>query len=168
MYLQSIVKYQHLDKGSVWDNGRTEKNTCPLCQYRGEDRVKETSKQEAWGKHLSFQGHIFYCTRGPGSNLRTPFPQQLQENDRMHWEAKFCVSIAISSMTNLDSILKSRDITLPTKVRLVKTMVFPVVMYGCESQTVKKAECDLFGGKNELNFSHRKFQLWQKPFHVFL
>ena len=44
-------------------------------------------------------------------------------------------------MTNLDSILKSRDITLPTKVRLVKAMVFPVVIYGCESWTVKKAEC---------------------------
>ena len=44
-------------------------------------------------------------------------------------------------MTNLDNILKSRDITLPTKVHLVKTMVFPVVMYGCESWTVKKAEC---------------------------
>ena len=44
-------------------------------------------------------------------------------------------------MTNLDSILKSRDITLTTKVRLVKTMVFPVVMYGCESWTIKKAEC---------------------------
>ena len=44
-------------------------------------------------------------------------------------------------MTNLESIFKSRDITLPTKVRLVKAMVFPVVMYGCESWTVKKAEC---------------------------
>ena len=44
-------------------------------------------------------------------------------------------------MTNLDSILKNRDITLPTKDRLVKAMVFPVVMYGCESWTVKKAEC---------------------------
>ena len=45
------------------------------------------------------------------------------------------------AMTNLDSILKSRDITLPTKVRLVKVMVFPAVMYGCESWTIKKAEC---------------------------
>ena len=44
-------------------------------------------------------------------------------------------------MTNLDSIFKSRDITLPTKVHLIKAMVFPVVMYGCESWTVKKAEC---------------------------
>ena len=46
-------------------------------------------------------------------------------------------------MTNLDSILKSRDITLPTKFRLIKAMFFPVVMYGCESWTVKKAECDV-------------------------
>ena len=46
-------------------------------------------------------------------------------------------------MTNLDSILKNRDITLPTKVRLVKAMVFPVVMYGCESWTIKKAECQI-------------------------
>ena len=44
-------------------------------------------------------------------------------------------------MTNLDSILKSRDITLPTNIRLVKAMVFPVVMYGCETWTIKKAEC---------------------------
>ena len=49
-------------------------------------------------------------------------------------------------MTNLDSILKSRDITLPTKVHLVKTIVFPVVMYGCESWTVKKAECQRIDG----------------------
>ena len=53
-------------------------------------------------------------------------------------------------MTNLDSILKSRDITLPTKFRLVKAMVFPVVMYGCESWTVKKAECQTIDG----------FELW--------
>ena len=49
-------------------------------------------------------------------------------------------------MTNLESILKSRDITLPTKVRLVKALVFPVVMYGCESWTVKKAECRRIDG----------------------
>ena len=49
--------------------------------------------------------------------------------------------LARKAMTDLDSILKSRDVTLPTKVRLVKAMVFPLVMYGCESWTVKKAEC---------------------------
>ena len=53
-------------------------------------------------------------------------------------------------MTNLESIFKSRDITLPTKVRLVKAMVFPVVMYGCQSWTIKKAECQRIDA----------FQLW--------
>ena len=53
---------------------------------------------------------------------------------------KRCLLLGRKIMTNLDSILQSRDITLPTKVRLVKAMVFPVVMYGCESWTVKKAE----------------------------
>ena len=55
-------------------------------------------------------------------------------------EIKRCLLLGRKVMTNLDSVLKSRDITLPTKVHLVKVMVFPVVMYGCESWTVKKAE----------------------------
>ena len=55
-------------------------------------------------------------------------------------EIKRCLLLGRKVMTNLDSILKSRDITLPTKVCLVKAMVFPVVMYGCESWTIKKAE----------------------------
>ena len=59
--------------------------------------------------------------------------------DCLH-EIKRCLLLGRKVMTNLDSILKSRDITLPTKVRLVKVMVFPVVMYRCESWTVKKAE----------------------------
>ena len=56
-------------------------------------------------------------------------------------EIKRCLPLGRKFMTNLDSILKSRDTTLSTKVRLVKAMVFPVVMYGCESWTIKKAEC---------------------------
>ena len=55
-------------------------------------------------------------------------------------EIKRCLLLGRKAMTNIDSILNSRDITLPTKVRLVNAMVFPVVMYGCESWTVKKAE----------------------------
>ena len=55
-------------------------------------------------------------------------------------EIKRCLLLGRTVMSNLDSIFKSRDITLPTKVHLVKTMVFPVAMYGCESWTVKKAE----------------------------
>ena len=61
------------------------------------------------------------------------------DGDRSH-EIKRCLLLGRKVMTNLDSILKSRDITLLTKVHLVKVMVFPVVMYGCESWTVKKAE----------------------------
>ena len=56
-------------------------------------------------------------------------------------EIKRCLLLGRKFMTNLDSIFKSRDITLPTKVHLVKAMVFPVAMYGCESWPVKKAEC---------------------------
>ena len=56
-------------------------------------------------------------------------------------EIKRCLLLGRKSMTNLDSILKSRDLTLPAKVHLVKAMVFPVVVYGYESWTVKKAEC---------------------------
>ena len=56
-------------------------------------------------------------------------------------EIKRCLLLGRKVRTNLDSILKSRDITLPTKVRLVKAMVFPVVIYGCKSWIVKKAEC---------------------------
>ena len=65
-------------------------------------------------------------------------------------EIKKCLLLGRKVMTNLDSIFKSRDITLPTKVRLVKAMVFPVVMYGCESWTVKKAERQRIDG----------FELW--------
>ena len=56
-------------------------------------------------------------------------------------EIKRCLLLGRKAMTNLDSILKSRDITLPTKVCLVKAMIFPVVMYGCENWTIKKAGC---------------------------
>ena len=65
-------------------------------------------------------------------------------------EIKRCLLLGRKVMTNLDSVLKSRDITLPTKVHLVKAMVFPVVMYGCESWTVKRAECQRIDA----------FQLW--------
>ena len=65
-------------------------------------------------------------------------------------EIKICLLLGRKVMTNLDSILKSRDITLPIKVRLVKAMVFPVVTYGCESWTIKKAELQRFDA----------FELW--------
>ena len=63
-----------------------------------------------------------------------------EDSDCSH-EIKRCLLLGRKAMTNLDNILKSRDIALPTKVCLVKAMVFPVVMYGCESRTMKNAEC---------------------------
>ena len=67
--------------------------------------------------------------------------QMMTADDDCSCEIKRSLLLGRKVMTKLDSIFKSRDITLPTKVRLVKAMVFPVVMYGCESWTVKKAEC---------------------------
>ena len=63
-----------------------------------------------------------------------------EDGDCSH-EIKRCLLLGRKVMTNLASVLKSRDIILPTKIRIVKAMVFPVVMYGCESWPVKKAEC---------------------------
>ena len=88
-------------------------------------KVKSESEVAQWCPTLS---NPVDCSP-PGSSIRGIFQARVLE-----WGA-----IAFS-MTNLDSILNSRDITLPTKVRLVKAMVFPVIMYGCESWTVKKAE----------------------------
>ena len=65
---------------------------------------------------------------------------KITADDDCHHQIKRCLLLGRKAMTNLDSILKSRDITLPTKVHLVKALVFPVVMYGCESWTIKKVE----------------------------
>ena len=81
----------------------------------------------SWGKMETVKEFIFL-----GSKITA-------DGDCSH-EIKRRLLLGRKAMTNLDSILKSRDITLPTKVYLVKAMVFPVVMYGCESWTIKKAE----------------------------
>ena len=66
---------------------------------------------------------------------------KITADDDCSHEIKMCLLLGRKAMTNLDSILKSRDITFPTKVHIVKAMVFPVVTYGCESWTIRKAEC---------------------------
>ena len=84
------------------------------------------------------------------------------DGDRSH-EIKRPLLLERKVATNLDSILKSRDITLPTKVHLVKAMVFPVVMYGCESWTIKKAECQIIDAF-ELWFWRRLLRVpWRDP-----
>ena len=78
-----------------------------------------------------------------GNNTVTDFiwgGSKITADDDCSHEIKRHLLLGRNAMTNLDSLLNSKDITLPTKVRLVKAMVFPVVMYGCESRTVKKAE----------------------------
>ena len=82
-----------------------------------------------WGNNGNSDRLYYYFF---GSNITA-------DGDCSH-EIKRCLLLGRKVMTNLASMLKSRDITLPTKVRLVRAMVFPVVMYGCESWTIKKAE----------------------------
>ena len=111
-------------------------------------KVKEES--EKVGLKLNIQktkimaSHHFMGNRwgNSGNSVRLYFggSKITADGDCSH-EIKRRLLLGRKVMTTLDSILKSRDITLPTKVRLVKAMVFPVVMYGCESWTVKKAEC---------------------------
>ena len=81
-----------------------------------------------------------------GENIETEtdfifLGSKITADDNCSHEIKRYLLLGRKTTTKLDSILKSRDITLPTKVHLVKAMVFPVVMYGCESWTIKKAEC---------------------------
>ena len=93
--------------------------------------------------HGIWSHHFMGIRWGNGGNsVRLYFwGSKITEDGDCSHEIKRRLLLRRKVMTNLNSILKSRDITLPTKVRLVKAMVFPVVMYGCESWTVKKAEC---------------------------
>ena len=109
-----------------------------------------------WPKYWSFSFNIIPSKEHPGlisfrmdwldllavqGTLKSLLQHQSSKASILRHSAFFTVELSHPYMTNLDSIFKSRDITLPTKVHLVKAMVFPVVMYGCDSWTVKKAEC---------------------------
>ena len=101
--------------------------------------MKVIEGSEKVGLKLSIQKMKIMANRG--GNRQTFFlcSKITADGDCSH-EIKRYLLLGRKAMTNLDSIFKSRDITLPTKVHLVKTMIFPVVMYGCESWTIKKAE----------------------------
>ena len=97
----------------------------------------ENEDHGIWSHH--FMGNRW---GNSGNSVRLTFlASKITADDDCSHEIKRHLLLGRKVMTNLDSILKSRDITLPPKVRLVKAMVFLVVMYGCESWTVKKAEC---------------------------
>ena len=107
-------------------------------------KVKEES--EKVGLKLNIQqtdhgiwSHHFMANRWGNSGRLHFFGLQITADGDCSHEIKRCSLFGRKAMTNIDSILKSRDITLPTKVHLIKAMVFPVVMYGCESWTIKKA-----------------------------
>ena len=113
-------------------------------------KVKEDS--EKVGLKLNIQktkimasGPISWKIGGETMKTMTDFilggGSKITADDDFSHEIKICLLLGRKVMTNLDSILKSRDITLPAKLHLVKAMFFPVVMYGCESWTIKKAEC---------------------------
>ena len=110
-------------------------------------------KGEVWGKLEDYRNHywplqpgwlavrIRACGKIWKAIISPSLGSKITADGDCSHEIKRCLLLGRKVMTNLDSIFKSRYITLPTKVRLVKSMVFPVVMYGCESWTVKKAEC---------------------------
>ena len=106
----------------------------------------ETGEWKSWFKLNSQKTKITTSRRIDGETMETVRDFILGgskvtvDGDCSH-EIKRQLLFGIKDMTNLDSILKSRDITLPTKVHLVKAMVFPLVMYGCENWTIKKAKC---------------------------
>ena len=113
--------------------------------------MKVKNKSEIVGLKLNIQ-KTKIMTSGPITSWQIDRETVVTVADFIFWgskitadsdcsqEIKRCLLLGRKTMTNLDSILKSRDITLPTKVHLVKAMVFPVVMYGCESWTIKTAE----------------------------
>ena len=121
--------------------------TPPLQQKVKSLLMKVKEESENVGLKLNIQKTKIMAS-GPitswqidGETKETVTDSKITADGDCSHEIKRCLLLGRKVMTNLDSILKSRDITLSTKVRLVKAMIFPVVMYGCESWTIKKAEC---------------------------
>ena len=118
--------------------------TIPLHESERGEWKSWLKAQHSENEDHGIQSHHFMGNRWETVETVSDFifggSQMTADGDCSH-EIKRCLLLGRKVMTNLDSILKSRDTTLPTKVHLVKAMVFPVVMYGCESWAVKKGEC---------------------------
>ena len=116
----------------------------PLARRSNQSILKEINPQYSKNKDPGIQSHHFMTNIWETIEIVTEFlflgSKITVDGDCSH-EIKRHLLLERKAMTNLGSILKSRGITLPTKVHLVKAMVFPVIMYGCESWTIKKAEC---------------------------
>ena len=129
--------------------------------------VKVKEKSEKVGLKLNIQKNKIMAS-GPISSWQIDGETVEMVADFIFGGSKIkrCLLLGRKIMTNLDSILKSRDITLSTKVHLVKAMVFPIVMYGCERWTIKKAECRRINNSCAKLLSvllHMKYKLSQKP-----
>ena len=131
------------------NNLRYADDTTLMAEWRTKEPLDESEKV---GLKLSIQINKIMASSpitswqidGKAVEIVTDFiilGSKITANGDCSHEIKICLLLGRKVMTNLDSIFKSRDITLPTKVHLVKAMVFPVVMYGCERWTIKKAEC---------------------------
>ena len=125
--------------------GRTTEVVCHLLMKVKEESEKLGLKLNIQKTKIMASGPITsWQTDGETMKTMTDFiflgSKITADGDCSH-EIKRCLLLGRKVTTNLDSILKSRDITLPTKVHLVKDMIFPAVMYGCESWTIKKVEC---------------------------
>ena len=103
----------------------------------GKSQHSENEDHDIWSHHFMANRQV---NSGNSERLYFGGGSKITADGDCSHEIKRCLLNGRKAMTNLDSILKSRDIILPTKVHLVKAMVFPVVMYGCESWTIKKAE----------------------------
>ena len=130
---------------SVTSDGRKRRTKEPLDESEKGEWKSWLKTQQSKKEDHGIRSHHFMANRweNNGNDERLYFwggSKITADGDCSH-EIKRCLPLGRKAMTNLDGILKSRNITLPTKVHLVKAMVFPVVMYGCESWTIKKVEC---------------------------
>ena len=117
-----------------------EQDKCPPNQTKGEE-IGNLPDKEFRIMIVKMTQNLEVKMESQINSLETRIEKMQERFNKDLEEIKRRLLLGRKVMTNLDSIFKSRDITLPTKVHLVKAMVFPVVMYGCESWTVKKAEC---------------------------
>ena len=124
---RNINNLRYADDTTLMAESEEELNSL-LMKGKDESVGLKLNMANRWGNNGKVRDFIFL-----GSKIST-------DGDYSH-EIKRCLLLGRKAMTNLNRVLKSRDITLPTKVCLVKAIVFPVVMYGCESWTIKKTEC---------------------------
>ena len=138
---RNINNHRYVDDTILMSESKEELNSL-LMKVKGEWKCW-LKPQHSENKDYGIWSHHFMGSRwgNSGNSERLYYGgSKITANGDCSHEIKRCTLLGRKSMTNLDSILKSKDITLPTKVHLVKAMVFPVVMYGCESWTIEKAE----------------------------